>query len=130
MRSFTLAAMTSLLVCGLGSVGTEGTLLVSFGVAMLLIGMVPPFLNGRAVFANKHALALAHASRGGKCKRWVPYPRNGAGAEWRGRSAAEVCTSEARKIRVPLARARDGVPQEAWFPCFARSAERCFVLRV
>jgi hypothetical protein len=40
----------------------------------------------------------------------------GAVAEWRGRSAAEVCTSEARKIRVPLARARDGVPQQAWFP--------------
>jgi len=94
---------------------------------MLLMGA---FLNGRAVFANKHALALAHASRGGKCKRRVPYPRNGAGAEWRGRSAAEVCTSEARKIRVPLARARDGVPQEAWLPCFARSAGRCFVLRV
>src|SRR5580693_9129944 len=54
----------------------------------------PPFLNGRAVFANKHALALAHASGGGKCKRRVPYPRT----EWRGRSGAEVCTSEARKI--------------------------------
>ena len=35
-------------------------------------------LNGLAVFAHKHALALAHASRGGKCKRWVPYPRSGA----------------------------------------------------
>ena len=23
--------------------------------------MLPPFLNGRAVFAHKHALALAHA---------------------------------------------------------------------
>jgi len=33
-----------------------------------------------------------------------------------------VCTSAARKIGVLLARARDGVPQEAWFPCFARSA--------
>jgi DNA invertase Pin-like site-specific DNA recombinase len=37
--------------------------------------VLPPFLNGRAVFANKHALALAHASRGGKCKRRVPYLR-------------------------------------------------------
>jgi hypothetical protein len=103
--------MTSLLVCGLGAVGREVTLLVSFVVAMLLMGL-PPFLNGRAVFADKHALALAHASRGGKCKRRVPYPRNGAVAEWRGRSAAEVCTSAARKIRAPLVRARDGVPQE------------------
>src|ERR1700733_672623 len=34
------------------------------------------------------------------------------GAEWRGRSEAEVCTSEARKIRVPLARARGGASQE------------------
>ena len=39
-------------------------------------GVVPPFLNGLAVFANKHALALAHASGGGKCKRRVPDPRN------------------------------------------------------
>jgi len=29
--------------------------------------------NGCAVFAHKHALALAHASEGGKCKRRVPY---------------------------------------------------------
>ena len=34
------------------------------------------------------------------------------GTEWRGRSEAEVCTSEARKIRVPLARARGGASQE------------------
>jgi len=34
------------------------------------------------------------------------------GAEWRGRSEAEVCTSEARKIRVALARARGGASQE------------------
>jgi hypothetical protein len=82
------------------------------------------------VFANKHALALAHASRGGKCKRWVPYPRNGAGAEWRGRSAAEVCTSEARKIRVPLARARDGVPQEGLVTVLCAERRRSFGVRV
>jgi hypothetical protein len=34
------------------------------------------------------------------------------GTERRGRSEAEVCTSEARKIRVPLARARGGASQE------------------
>jgi hypothetical protein len=49
-------------------------------------------------------LALAHASGGGKCKRRVPYPRNGVER----RSEAEVCTSEAREIRVPL--------RKAWFP--------------
>ena len=34
-----------------------------------------------------------------------------------------VCTSKARKMRVPLARARGGAPQQVWLPCFARSAE-------
>jgi hypothetical protein len=34
------------------------------------------------------------------------------GTKWRGRSEAEVCTSEARKTRVPLARARGGASQE------------------
>src|ERR1700678_2594660 len=44
--------------------------------------------------------------------------------EWRGRSAAEVCTSEARKIGgCLLSRARDGVPQQAWFPCISVKAE-------
>ena len=45
--------------------------------------MVPPFLNGFAVFAHKHALALAHASRGGKCKRRgsPPLKRSDSGTE-------------------------------------------------
>ena len=46
-------------------------------VAGLDIGhwVVPPLLNGCAVFAHKHALALAHASRGGKCKeRGISHP--------------------------------------------------------
>jgi hypothetical protein len=41
--------------------------------------VVPPFLNGLAVFAHKHALALAHASEGGKCKGWVPSPECNGG---------------------------------------------------
>jgi hypothetical protein len=48
------------------------------------------------VFVSKHALALAHANGGGKCKRRVPYP------EWQWRAPQAVCTSVARKIRVPL----------------------------
>ena len=68
-----MAAITSLLVCGLGAVGREVTLLVSFVVAMVL-GVNPPFLNGLAVFAHKHALALAHASEGGKCRVWEKWP--------------------------------------------------------
>src|ERR1700677_5007979 len=69
-------AITSLAVCALGVEGRLVMLLVV--VALLLMGMVPSFLNGLAVFANKHALALAHASRGGKCKRRGSHPRNGA----------------------------------------------------
>jgi hypothetical protein len=62
-------------------------------------------LNGCAVFAPKHALAQAHACEGGKRKGRVPSPKRSEG-----RSAAEVCTSEARKMRVPLACARSGAP--------------------
>ena len=36
--------------------------------------MVPPFLNGSAVFAPKHALAMAHAIEGGKCRVWEKWP--------------------------------------------------------
>ena len=43
--------------------------------------MNPPFLNGLAVFAHKHALALAHASEGGKC--------NGVGKVTAGQAKAE-----------------------------------------
>ena len=63
----------------------------------------------------KHALALAHASRGGKCKSRIPFPKGGR---------SPVCTSEARKIKVALARARDGVPQQVWFPRGAASSRR------
>jgi hypothetical protein len=43
-------------------------------------GVVSPFLNGCAVFVPKHALALAHASRGGKCKeRGVAHPERSGG---------------------------------------------------
>ena len=39
-------------------------------------------------------------------------------------SEAKVCTSAARKMRVPLAGARDGVHQEAWLPCWSALARR------
>ena len=109
MRSLTLAAITFLGGLCLGGRG-KGSDVAGFVRGVVAAhGVNPPFLNGLAVFANKHALALAHASGGGKCKRRVPYPRNGVARE---RSEPEVCTSEARKIRVPLARARGGASQE------------------
>src|SRR5271168_1479831 len=41
-----------------------------------------------------------------------------------------VCTSAARKIGVPLSRARDGVPQQAWFPwLFAERMNDCICFR-
>jgi hypothetical protein len=36
--------------------------------------VVPPVLNGCAVFVPKHALAMAHAIKGGKCKVWEKWP--------------------------------------------------------
>jgi hypothetical protein len=60
-----------------------------------------PPLSGRVLDSTSLGPG-PHHSGGGSCKRRVPYPRN----------EAEVCTSEARKIRVPLARARGGASQE------------------
>src|ERR1700677_2895423 len=46
-------------------------------------------------------------------------------AEWRGRSAAEVCTSEARKIGVASCRAPGTeFPQQVWFPCISVKTQR------
>jgi len=36
--------------------------------------VVPPVLNGCAMFVPKHALAMAHAIEGGKCKVWEKWP--------------------------------------------------------
>src|SRR5665213_1930765 len=37
-------------------------------------GWILLFLNGSAVFAPKHALAMAHAIEGGKCRVWEKWP--------------------------------------------------------
>ena len=49
-------------------------------------------------------------------------------AEWRGRSAAEVCTSEARKIGVLLRAPGTESLRKAWFPCISAKHRDCFVL--
>ena len=46
--------------------------------------------------------------------RGVPTLATGAQRKWKGRSAAEVCTSEARKIGEWLAGARGGAPEEGF----------------
>jgi hypothetical protein len=46
---------------------------VSGGVVCVL-RMVPPFLNGCAVSVPRHALAMAHAIKGGKCTVWEKWP--------------------------------------------------------
>ena len=47
--------------------------------------------------SHRHALALAHASRGGKGKRWVPSPCRGSDS-WIGKGGAQrrSCTSRRR----------------------------------
>jgi hypothetical protein len=66
--------------------------------------------------------AGAASARGG-----VPTLGTQRSAEWRGRSAAEVCTSEARKIGVPLVARQGRVPQQAWFPCISVKRRDCFL---
>ena len=40
----------------------------NWNALLFCMGEAPWLCNGCAVFVHKHALALAHASRGGKCK--------------------------------------------------------------
>jgi hypothetical protein len=83
----------------------------------------PPSLNGLAVFAHKHALALAHASEGGKC--------NGVGKVTAGQPKAggseylELHGAFSITLRAPGA----GLLSKVWFPCFALSAGDCVCCR-
>jgi len=78
--------------------------------------MVPPFLNGRAVFANKHALALAHASEGGKCRVWEKWPTGQPQAG--GSEYLELHGAFSITLRAPGA----ALLSKVWFPGSARSA--------
>jgi hypothetical protein len=81
------------------------TLLLLLVVALLLMG-------GSSVFewlccvCSQTRLGPGPRQQGRKVQEEGSLP----GTEWRA-SVAKVCTSAARKIRVPLARARDGVPE-------------------
>src|SRR5258705_214609 len=116
MRSFTLEVIISFAVCGLEVEGREVMLLVSLVVALLLMGMVPPFLNGLAVFADKHALALAHASEGGKCRVWEKWPTGQPQAG--GSEYLELHGAFSITLRAPGA----ALLRKAWYPCRARRA--------
>jgi hypothetical protein len=94
-----------------------------FAVLLLIVGF--SVLNGFAVFALKHALALAHASRGGKCKLCGKVPCKGMPEARRKRTPGA-----ARSFFHQLARARDGVHQQVWLPNLARSAGIAFGLCV
>ena len=76
---------------------------------------------------HKHALALAHASRGGKCKKrgFPPLERSD---QWSGGGVAQRRSAQAKRGRLGclLSRARDGVPQQAWFPCISVKRRDCF----
>src|SRR5580658_6473276 len=50
-------------------------------------------------------------------------------AEWRGRSAAEVCTSEARKIGVPLVARQGRSPSAGLVTLHQREAQRLLLFR-
>ena len=61
--------------------------------------------------SHNNALAQAHACGGSNCKpRGIPTLGTRAQRKWKGRSAAEVCTSEARKIGEWLAGASGRSP--------------------
>jgi len=77
--------------------------------------VVPPFLNGCAVFVPKHALAMAHAIKGGKCKVWEKWPSG------QPQAGGSECLELHGAFSIALSRARSGAPQQVWFPCRARS---------
>jgi len=78
--------------------------------------VIPPFLNGLAVFADKHALALAHASEGGKCRVWEKWPTGQPRAG--GSEYLELHGAFSITLRAPGA----ALLSKVWFPCWARSA--------
>ena len=96
-----MSAMTSFEVCGFWAVGRVAMLLTLLGW-MMLMGRFLAWIVSSWLF-HSHALAQARACRGDKGKSRIPFPKGGC---------KPVCTSAVRKMKVALARVRDGVPQE------------------
>ncbi len=120
MRHFTLAAIISFAVCrcyGCLGFGVDGVTVVVV-VAMVFMGasslaFAVAFHAMRGMYL--HAERLLAKVGGSNCKpRGIPTLATGAQRKWKGRSAAEVCTSEARKIGEWLAGARGYLPLAAF----------------
>jgi len=76
-------------------------------------------LHFRVETRHVHAERLLAKVGGSNCKpRGIPTLATGAERKWKGRSAAEVCTSEARKIGEWLAGARGYLPLAAFAVAF------------
>jgi hypothetical protein len=77
--------------------------------------VLSPGLNGCAVFAHKHALAMAHAIEGGKCNGVGKVARKGqpkaGGSEY-----LELHGAFSIALRAPGA----ALLSKVWFPCLAR----------
>src|SRR5271163_2884502 len=124
MSSLTLAAMTSLLVCGLGAVRRELTLLVSFVVAVLLMG-------GSSGFEWPCCVCLQTRLGPGPRQQGRQVQEAGfpPGTKWRA-AAGRSAQAQRGRLGCLLSRARDGVPQQAWFPwLFAERMNDCICFR-
>ena len=108
MRSLTLAAMTSFAACALGVDGSVADVGFSGAVHGVLLSFALAFarcMRGMYLHAERLLAKAGVAS----CKgRGIPTLEDEAKPERKGRSAAEVCTSEARKTGETPCGARSG----------------------
>jgi hypothetical protein len=89
--------------------------MVFMGVSSLALAVAFQAMRGMYL----HAERLLAKVGGSNCKpRGIPTLATGAQRKWKGRSAAEVCTSEARKIGEWLAGARGDLPLAAFAVTF------------
>ena len=69
-----------------------------------------------------HAERLLAKAGGSNCKgRGISHPWNGAQWEWKGRSKAEGCTSEARKLGETPCGREGGAPLGAFVRAFSQA---------
>jgi len=117
MRAWTLAAIASFAVCCYGCCilrfWAKGVTLDGVATVAVFMGALLGFwlLHVRVETRHVHAERLLAKVGGSNRKpRGIPTLATRAQRKWKGRSAAEVCTSEARKIGEWLAGARGDLP--------------------